>query len=248
MRIGVFVLTVGLVACGSDSPTGPSSRPLTRTETSAHYTFHTTDTDRVDVVRQEAFHDWVLPQLGVSSDRTLHYYKYVDRSHMAEITGRTTNGFAEPASFTLHSIWTFDAHEAIHVLTAVLGVPPDFFNEGIAVALNFDPLAGRFVALWNTTTVHDAARSAFASSTSMRPVSLLTSDRFQAQTNTSTYPLAGSFVGFLIDRYGEEPMNQFFRSSTGRGESEAQVRQRVINVWGKPIETLQDEWIAFLRP
>jgi hypothetical protein len=43
-------------------------------------------------------------------------------------------------------------------------------------------------------------------------------------------------------------MNLFFTSSIGRGESEAQVRQRVINLWGKPIETLQDEWIAFLRP
>lgn len=239
-------MTVVVACCGSDGPTSPT-RTLSQTETTTHYVFHRTESDRVDSSRQEAFHDWAVPQLGVTPTRAIQYYKYLDRSHINEITGRETNGFAEPSAFTLHSIWPFDAHEVVHVLTAMLGTPSDLFNEGIAVALSLDPLAGRFVPLWNNAPVHDVARQILASGSTLRPVAILTSDRFVQQSNLTTYPMAGSFVGFLIERYSQDTMNQFFRSPSGRNASDAQIRQRTLNVWGKSLETLQEEWLAFLQ-
>lgn len=39
----------------------------------------------------------------------------------------------------LHTIWPFDNHEVVPVLTAPIGRPSDFFNEGIAVSFQTDP-------------------------------------------------------------------------------------------------------------
>ena len=115
--------------------------------------------DSVETERQEAFHAWVVNQLQIVPPRRLQYRKYRDRAHMQRVTGQLTNGWADPPAWTAHSIWTWDAHEAVHVYTAVIGRPSDFFNEGIAVALSVDPSAGRFVSLWNNTPIDDIARS-----------------------------------------------------------------------------------------
>ena len=93
-RLACLLVLTSLVACGADSPTSPdpTGAPLSRTVATAHYVFHFTEQDRVDETRQEAFHDWVLPQLGVSPSRQIQYFKYLDRAHMQRATGRAANG------------------------------------------------------------------------------------------------------------------------------------------------------------
>ena len=75
-----------------------------------------------------------LPRLGrgtagISLDRRITYYKYRDRSHMSSVTGQVTNGWADPPAFAIHTIWPWDNHEVVHVMTALIGRQPDFFNE-----------------------------------------------------------------------------------------------------------------------
>jgi hypothetical protein len=245
----LLALTSLLASCGAESPTSPdpTGAPMSRTVATAHYVFHFTEQDRVDEARQEAFHDWVLPQLGVSPGRQIQYFKYLDRTHMQLATGRATNGWADPAEFAVHSIFPWHAHEAVHVLTELLGRPSDFFNEGIAVALAFDPLDNRFVALWNNTPIHDVARRQRSAGSLVSPTTTLTSERFRTHSEEVSYPAAGSFVAFLIERYGQASLNEFFRRAAGRLEPEAEIRQRVVAVWGKSMETLEQEWLAFLQ-
>jgi hypothetical protein len=246
---GLLALTSLLASCGAGSPTAPdpTGPRLLRTLATAHYMFHFTEQDRVDEIRQEAFHDWVLPQLGISPSQQIQYFKYLDRTHMQQATGRAANGWAAPAEFAVHSIFPWHAHEAVHVLTALLGRPSDFFNEGIAVALSFDPLGNRFVSLWNTTPIHELARQWRSAGSLLSPATMLTTERFRAHPEEVSYPAAGSFVGFLIERYGQASLNEFFRRAAGRQETEAEIRERVIAVWGKSIETLDQEWLAFLQ-
>ena len=86
----------------------------------------------------------------------LNYNKYRDRSQIRKVTGLETNGFAEPSTYTVHSIFPHDGHEAAHVYTALVGRPSDFFNEGLAVALNSEPGA----MPWTYCAAHfQAARS-----------------------------------------------------------------------------------------
>ena len=60
-------------ACSdSDSPAAPSpADALTESRASANYDFHLSSGDTVDAPRQEAFHDWVVPRLGVTVSRRL---------------------------------------------------------------------------------------------------------------------------------------------------------------------------------
>jgi hypothetical protein len=246
----LLVVAVVASACGSSGPTGPSQaapgRPLSASSESAHYVFHHVAGDTVDAARQEAFHEWVVPELGVTLDRPIDFFKYLDRAHMLRLTGRETNGWAEPSANAVHSIFGWNAHEAVHVLTAPLGRPSDFWNEGIAVALSFDPLGGRFHSLWSNVPVHTIARQAKAGGTIVRPTQVIETAAFRALPDAVSYPHSGSFVGFLIDRYGQARLNGFFRHAAGREESAAVMRDRVQATWGLTIEQLEAAWIAWL--
>jgi hypothetical protein len=151
------------------------------------------------------------------------------------------------AAFAVHSIFPWDAHETVHALTDLLGQPSDFFNEGIAVALAMDPLNNRSVALWNNTPIHDFARQSRSAGSLVSPTTALTTERFRTHPQEVSYPAAGSFVSFLIERDGQASLNEFFRRAAGRQETEAAIRERVVAVWGKSIETLEQEWLAFLQ-
>jgi hypothetical protein len=79
---------------------------------------------------------------------------------MGRFTGNgNTNGFAEPEQWRIHTIWPWDNHEVVHVYTATIGRPSDFFNEGIAVSFQTDPARADFTVRLNGEQVHDACRA-----------------------------------------------------------------------------------------
>ena len=44
---------------------------------------------------------------------------------MQALTGRSTNGFAEPGTTRFHTIWPTDNHEVVHTIVILhLGFPP----------------------------------------------------------------------------------------------------------------------------
>ena len=86
----------------------------------------------------------LLPLVTLAAGLDGLWRGYRDRDHMASLIGRSANGLAEPQRLEGHSIFSWHSHEAVHVYSALVGRPSDFFNEGLAVALALDPLAGRF--------------------------------------------------------------------------------------------------------
>ena len=64
--------------------------------TTPNYVFRFAQGDRVETERQERYHEWVVARLGIALDRRITYYKYRDRSHMSSVTGKVTNGWADP--------------------------------------------------------------------------------------------------------------------------------------------------------
>ena len=73
--------------------------------------------------------------------RKIQYYKYTSTIQMRQITGMSANGWADPPNFSVHTIFAWQGHEVVHVLTALVGRPSYFFNEGIAVFMQVDPYA-----------------------------------------------------------------------------------------------------------
>src|SRR5882672_8846870 len=117
-------------SCGG-SPTIPSTLPelpLASETVSMRY-FHEPG-DTINIPQQEAFNAWALERLAVAVPQKVEYRKYFSREAMAKYTRRgNTNGFAEPERFVFHTIWPYDNHEVVHVYTALVGRPSDFFNE-----------------------------------------------------------------------------------------------------------------------
>ena len=162
---------LAIAACGS-TPTSPdgASLPLAGEPKTMRY-YHEPG-DGIEVTRQDAFNEWAISRLGITPPRKVEYRKYLSRGAMGRFTGNAnTNGFAEPELWRIHTIWAFDNHEVVHVYTAMIGRPSDFFNEGIAVSFQTDPVAGDFGVRFNGVQVHNACRQYLTAATLPLPVS-----------------------------------------------------------------------------
>lgn len=254
MRRSLLALgSVALLAAacgGGETPTGPSqapSLPLVR-ETATMRVYHESG-DSVDVEWQETFNAWAIARLGIQPP-TVEYRKYQSREAMGRYTGNyNTNGFAEPDQWRLHTIWPRDNHEIVHLYSAPIGRPSDFFNEGLAVAFQTDPVAGRFEAWFNGQEVHAACRDYLRDGRLPLPLAdYVTTAPFRALPDqVLSYRYAGSFVRFLVDRQGLAAVLDFVRRAGGRDESLAAIRARAEAVFGKTLADLEADWLAFLR-
>jgi hypothetical protein len=245
--LSVSMAAVAALSCGSSggTPTAPSA-PLTSSTETVHYVFHYAATDSVDAVRQEAFHDWFTPMFGVSLDQRIQYYKYASRTEITSATGQNTNGFAVPSTATLHTIWPFEPHEAIHVYSATFGEPSDFFNEGIAVGLSTDPMAGRLTPWWNARPVDDVVRGLQQQGQVPALSTIAETLRFRALDSQISYPVAGSFMAFVVATHGVVPTKSFFRTSS-RQDPLATIRANFQLVFGVSFESAEQAWIEHLR-
>ena len=190
-----------LAACGGEAP--PTlANTLTETQTSAHYIYHYTPGDSVNPVYQEAFYNWDSAQLSVNLGQKIQYYKFTDANQKQQLTGMAGNGNADPSTDSIYSIWPKDNHETTHLLTATIGMPTPFINEGMAVANQTDPLDKIYTPDWNGNSPHHWAKQYLQAGQLPALSSLLDKSAFEAFDPNMSYPIAGSFIRYLIDTYG----------------------------------------------
>jgi hypothetical protein len=234
-----------LIGCG-DSPLSPSEvgAPLSATLETEHFVFRFATGDSVETEWQEIFHDWATRELGVSSPR-IQYNKYLNRSHIYEATGSAGNAWADPASFSIHTIWPRDNHEVVHLYASLYGSPVALFSEGFAVAHQVDPSAGDFVPRWSGVPVHSWARRFRRESRLIPIASLLLTSGFRSFDDGVTYPESGSFVRYLIDEHGLDRMLDLFRRGSPN-QPESDIRSAFRGIYGFEIESAEERWKAFL--
>jgi hypothetical protein len=255
---GVAGLTlIGLlIGCGrSGSPTSPSPTPspealaqaLPLSQDSANFTFHYSAGDSVDPQHEEAWYAWAVSHLGVTSPQKIQYYKYTSTFQMQQITGMAANGWADPPSFSVHTIFPWMGHEVVHVLTAVVGRPSDFFNEGIAVSMQVDPSASDPTrALWNGVPLDAIAGAALAGGRLPHVQNMAVTSSFRVIPDTDGYPWAGSFLQFLVTSYGTPKTLDFFRGGGGRDESLSTISSRFEQVYGISLTDADLNWRGYL--
>ena len=248
--VAVAVLLQQAAACGSssDTPSGPTTSPLPFVAESSNFRYYHSPGDTVQIERQEAFHTWAVARLGVTMPQRIDYRKYTSRDDMGARTGQyNANAYAEPGLFTIHTLWSWDNHETVHIYTALIGRPADFFNEGIAVAFQTDPMSGDFEPRFNGEQVHLAARRYRLGGQLVLPLSrILTTSGFRAVSDSVlSYREAGSFVAFLIDRFGVDRVLAFFRAST-RDDALSVIELRFQQVFGTALPDAEAAWLAFV--
>ena len=246
ISIAFFVVALASFAGCHDTPTDPADQLSVRLE-SAHYVYRYSATDAVDTTTQERYHAWVIDQLDLAPTVKLEFRKYRDRAHLRALTGRNTNGFAEPGTTRFHSIWPFENHENVHSLvTLYLGHPPALFNEGIAVAHGAVPVGeGGFVPKWNGTALDVAARQRHQAGLIPSLDAVLESPRFFDHPEDVMYPVAGAFVQRLIVLHGLAPLKAYFAASRFDA-SVSETRAAFLAAYGITVDAAWAEWRASL--
>jgi hypothetical protein len=243
----LLAATTVLIGCAND-PGGPGEPAaedrLSLVSETAHFRFYASAGDAVDAQSQGAFHVWATEQFGVTAPQRIEYFKYRDRAHMGRVADRQANGWADPDALAIHSIFPWHNHEAVHVYSALVGRPSDFFNEGIAVAMAVDPSRNDFTPSYaGGLHVHDWARG--APSGLRRIPSIVETVKFRAVDEATGYQTAGSFVRFLIDAYGMSPLLDLFERGT-RDDTVVRIRESFLAAYGFSLEEAEAAWLAFL--
>jgi hypothetical protein len=241
--------TVALVAitCGDSTPPVESDQLASRVD-SRHFTYLSAAGDVADTTWMETYIAWLSGALKVDALPKLEFHKYRDRQHMQAITGRVTNGFAEPGTVRFHTIWPQDNHEVVHVVAILkYGHPPALFNEGIAVAHQMIPPEGIFYAQWNRRNVHTIAAEALVAKRIPDLGSILESRTFFSFDESLMYPVSGSFVRYLIDSRGLDRLRSYMSASTF-DDQPGRTRALFEAAYGETLDKVWSSWLASLVP
>ena len=124
-------------------------------------------------------------------------------------------------------------HEDAHIISYSLGRPePQFIREGLA--MYFD----RY--WWGidnySWTVYYLDRGEMPSI-----ASLLTRENFNSYDCMITYPIAGAFTSYLIDRFGMSRYLEFYKSCKSCPELAFE------EVFGEPIEAIEQSFIGYIK-
>lgn len=239
---GIALLVALPAGCSRQSH---NRSPLTEIARSAHYVFHFAPGDRVNADFQEQFFVWATSTIGVTIDRPIQYYKYLSREHMKDVTGvGNSNAHADIREFAVHTLWHADNHETIHLLASRFAAPGPvpLFAEGFAVAHQVDPVKGDFAPNWNGRYLPDHIAAFRADGRFVPPHEMLTVKTFRAVNDVVSYPIAGSFVRHLLDRFGYEKVKDLFRRGNPN-DTEATVRSTFASVFGMTIEQVEADWL-----
>ncbi|MBI4912414.1 MAG: hypothetical protein HY823_06730 [Acidobacteria bacterium] len=220
---------------------------MTQRSETAHLVYHAAPGDGVDEVWEESYIVWLQGALQVTPSGKLQYYKYRDRAHMVALTGKETNGWADTrGNLEFHTIWPKDNHESVHALVLNrLGFPAALFTEGMAVAHSVDLAQGWTSPRWNGEPVHSIAARVRRQGSLPSLDRMLESNGFRQYSDQFSYPLAGSFLRFLIDARGLDPLKSFFAAS-GYGDGSAAIRQAFQQAYGTSVDSAWADWLAFL--
>jgi hypothetical protein len=253
-RVAVALIASVLLAAGgcrgSNGVVSPSKPPLPIASETSHYAFHVAAGDGVDAAWQETYHEWATARLGVQLGQRIGYFKYKSRQDMGDHTGNYyTNGYADVARLEIHTLWAIDNHEVVHLFMSTIGQSSALFSEGVAVAFQTDPANGDFRSSFNGEEVHAAARRYLASGQLVLPLGrIIETTGFRGVSDsTLSYQEAGSFVRFLIDRYGLDRFLAFWKSGVLPNDAADTIKPRFLTAMGVIFEDAEAAWLEMLR-
>lgn len=192
-----------------------------------HSPYEVQGSDRQYLTDLENQRALVAEKFGVRLPSRMSYYLYPSTSLMGDLTGKScgaksdnvgcTNPYSQPPSIQT-SVWP-TYHEPIHVYQLALEprpsrtsvmVAPLFIAEGTAVALE-DRTADPRLSDYCSTLVYvplDACAQVGIGETS--PLDLLRDPGFKRANAGNAYALSGSFVKYLLLKYGFRKFGRFY--------------------------------------
>jgi hypothetical protein len=154
-----------------------------------------------------------------------------------------SSGVAFPETNAVHAVcappndgnlWSLLSHEANHVVVqnALGRSGTSFMNEGLASALVREREFGMGAA-----GAHQWVRTNRARVPRLADLS----DDEKWNGSQEFYRSSASFLAFLIERYGAAALKQVYHARS------PEFARRAHEIYGKPLETLEAEWLAVIQ-
>jgi len=229
-----LVLTIALLGSALPATAGTvRSFELKEVHRTSRVTYYAPKGHSVDVKRTEAFLDRLAALFGPTPlGWRVEYYLH-DSPHVVHPElGLSAYGVTDLDTLRIDSVRAYHPHELVHAMAGRLGRPPLLFAEGLAVALTSE-------GGWRGGDLDQLALAALGASRSPTPFL----DRFSEQDPDAAYAVAGSLVGYLLDRYGIDPFVAFLRGCGESGRYEAAFRR----AYGRTVARATLEWERSLR-
>jgi tetratricopeptide (TPR) repeat protein len=179
-------------------------------------------------------------KLKENGQRKIEIFIYPNGEWKQRFIGTTNTNIAKPWKREIHltaaTFRTTFRHELVHILAAEFGIPlirastRMGLNEGLAVALDWDE--GLF-------TPHHYAAGIVRMNGLEHAERLFTFTGFAAQSSTYAYLVSGSFIRYLLDRYGIERVRHVFPNGNFMG-SFGESRESLIGDWKAFLKTVDD--------
>jgi hypothetical protein len=234
MREGLTVQTTrrvgGALLCGVALAAPASAEPPRGFRLAAqtqHFLFYSRHGEPIDVHEVERSVWRVQRLLGQELGGRAEYYRYGSAEEVAADVGPYATGVTLGRLRQIHTVRECHLHEIVHLVAAQLGDPGPFFAEGLAVALSGSKWRGQTLA---GLRVPADLRG--------RPLSALAGG-FERLPPDVAYPLAGSFVAFLIKAHGVSRVAEFFRAC---GPSGAPSEPAFRRLFGATLDEAGEAW------
>jgi hypothetical protein len=211
--VTVSVLLTAPGRCDVAELTAAPVDPGWRTEVFAAFTYHILPGDDVpaaDRTANQRAYDELVAWFGLAAGPKVDFWKYPDNATKGEFTGDAGNGHAVIRDRAIHSIWSRDRHELVHLLATGWGTPQPLLGEGLAVWLS---------GAWQGQPVTEYARNL---GEEWIPLDrLVDAGAFRAADGRVAYAEAGALVGWLLETRGKEALKGIYGSIPRDGHAEA---------------------------
>jgi hypothetical protein len=227
--------------CAEEAKAYLNAGTVLRETSSSHFVFHVVPQSAADAAIDEIITE---RETGVSRVRDLFDLRadlerridctcYESRTHKAILTGDAMPAHTIVRTGEMHIVWgplmqVRGVHEDTHVLLGTLGRGSKLLEEGAAMLAD----RGAAVHLELLERLNGGDRP---------PISALADNAiFAASDYDLAYPLAGSFVAFLLERAGVAALKRIYPCSWPALAEAAQ------STYGASLETLETEWLGAL--
>lgn len=222
-------------------------RPIWLLRESPHYVFHflpgslsAKDIDKI-VERQETAYRKIIQTLHVDFPDKIQFYLYNSNQQKGILTGNYGNAHANNKYNEAHVVYSTNLksigeHEVTHIISSRIGEPPPLFGEGLALYME---------GYWWDKPLHWWARKFLREGELVPLDQLLETSKFFTNEDRITYPEAGSFVSFIIEKYGMKHFLAAYANISGY-DTQADIRRKIVKIYSKSLEGLEKEWIHHL--
>lgn len=191
-----------------------------------------------DIKRETEMIEEIAREVGLKKiEKRIYHRLYPSEETFMEVTGyRRYKQIARWDEMEIHTTSSFEDHDMIHAILFDLGYPPFGLSKGLVFY---------FRAKFNGWDLHNAAKQDLARRQLPALYKTIPQDDFKKSVVSVTVPGWGSFVTFLIDRYGMDKLIELYRETNAIDEFEP-FNVRFKDIYKEDFIKMDQEWRWFL--